>query len=127
MSSMSPTSGPAARSPTSTAWAKSALASMQPSKKWSGRDASSGHARPLRQHFLHDIPRHVRQAKIAALEAECQLEVIQAQEVQNRRVQVMHVDHVFHAVVADLVRLAQRQATLHAAASQPHRERLDVM
>ena len=70
---------------------------------------------------------HVGQAEVAALEAVRQLGVVQAQLVQDRRLQVVDVDRVLDHVVADLVGLAVDVARLHAAAGQPHRVGVDVV
>ena len=48
---------------------------------------------------------HVGQPEIAALEAVGQLRVVQAELVQDRRLQIVDVDLVLDDVVADLVGL----------------------
>ena len=42
----------------------------------------------------HDIPVHIRQPEIAALEAIGQLRVVEAEQVQNGGVQIVDVDFV---------------------------------
>lgn len=54
---------------------------------------------PSRQHTLHQFPMHVGQPVVAALVAECQAGVVDAQQVQHCGVQVMNVNGVFHDVV----------------------------
>ena len=81
----------------------------------------------LCQQLRHHIPMHVGQTEIAALEAVGQLGVVEAEQVQDRGVEVVDVDFVRRGVEAELVRLAERGAGLHAAAAQPHRETIRVM
>ena len=45
--------------------------------------------------------------------------VVEAEQLQQRRVQIVNVDAVFDRVEAEFVRLAQRQARLDAAAGHP--------
>ena len=47
--------------------------------------------------------------------------------MQNRRVQVVHVNLVLHDVEAEVIALAERDAGLDAAARQPHRECVRMM
>ena len=58
-----------------------------------------------RNHFFNHIPAHIRQPIVAALEAERQTFVVQAEQVHDRRLQVVDVDLFFGDVVTDLVRL----------------------
>ena len=60
---------------------------------WTGA-ASSPDELPLRQDLLHHVPVHVGQAEVAALELEGQPLVVDAEQVQHRRVQVVDVDDV---------------------------------
>ena len=55
---------------------------------------------------LTTLPAHVGQAEVAALEAEGEPLVVDAQQVEHRGVQVVDVDHVLDGVVAELVGLA---------------------
>ena len=48
----------------------------------------------LRQQLRHHVSMHVGQAEIAALEAVGQLGVVEAEQVQDRGVQVVGVDFV---------------------------------
>ena len=70
---------------------------------------------------------HIRQAKIAALETERQFRVLQTEQMQNRRVDVVDVATVFHGAETEFVGLADDRARFHAAAREPHRERVNVM
>ena len=60
------------------------------------------------QQLLHHLARHVGQAEIAALEAVGQLQVVEAEQVQDRGVEVVDVDRVLDDVPADVVGLADR-------------------
>ena len=53
--------------------------------------------------------------------------VVEAREVQHRRVPVVDVHHAVDGGVADFIRAAVAQAALHAAAGHPHREALGVV
>ena len=57
----------------------------------------------LRQQLLHHFAVHVGQAEVAALEAVGQPGVVEAQQVQDRGVQVVDVDAIFDGVEAELV------------------------
>ena len=57
----------------------------------------------LRQHLLHHPPVHVGQAEVAAGVAVGQLLVVEAEQVQDRGVQVVDVDLVLDRVVAVVV------------------------
>src|SRR5260370_13568170 len=69
----------------------------------------------------------VGKAVIAALEAVGQLLVVQAEQVQNGRLEVMDVDRILDDVIAQLVSCAEGQAALDAAAGQPHGEGVRVV
>ena len=73
------------------------------------------------------LPADVGQAEVAALKAVRQLQVVQAEQVQDRGVQVVDVDRVFHRRPADLVGLAVDLAALDAAAGHQHAERIRMM
>ena len=70
---------------------------------------------------------HVGQAIVAALEAERQAGVIEAQAIEQRRVEVVDVDRIASDVEAVIVGLAKGLAAANAAAGQPHREAAAVM
>ena len=68
------------------------------------RDKRGNHlAQQLRHQFAVDI----REAEVAALEAVDQLGVIEAEQVQDRGVQVVDVDGFFDCVEAELIAPAQ--------------------
>src|ERR1043165_4469710 len=72
-----------------------------------------------RQHFAHSPSSQIGQPKLAAAEAIGQAFVIDAEAVQDRRVQVVDVDVILGDVVAVLVGAAVDDAALDAAASEP--------
>ena len=63
---------------------------------------------PSAQDFLHESPMHVGQAVVAALEAVREPRVVEAEQVQQRGVQVVDVDRVGDDVEAEIVGLAVR-------------------
>src|SRR5262245_17192155 len=79
------------------------------------------------QEGLHHLAVHVGQAEVAALEAVGQLRVVEAQEVKDRRVQVVDVYLVLDNVEAQLVRGADGLAPLDPAPGQPHGEGVRVV
>lgn len=70
---------------------------------------------------------NVRQAVVAALEFVGQFSVIDTQQVQQRRMQVMDVDFVFSYVVANFVCRSDRLSGLDATTRHPHRERFHMV
>lgn len=51
---------------------------------------------------------HIGEAEIAALKTVRELQMIEAEEVQNGRVEIVHVDFVLRRVEAKFVRFAER-------------------
>ena len=76
---------------------------------------------------MYHVSVHIGQPIVAALEAEGKSFVIEAQQVQDRGLQIVDVDFVFHDAEAQFVGLAVMQAGLHAAAGHPHRETIGVV
>src|SRR6185295_17880131 len=72
-----------------------------------------------RQHLRHDFARHVGQAEVAALITVGEMFVIEAEEMKNRRVEIVDVDRLFRDAPADFVRLADDLSALHPAARHP--------
>lgn len=60
----------------------------------------------LCQQLLNHVPMHVGQAVVAALKAIAQARVIEAKQVQNRRLQVVDVNFVLGDAEAELVGFA---------------------
>mgnify|MGYP003541572192 CR=1 FL=1 len=81
----------------------------------------------LTQAFLHDFALHIRQAEIAALVAVGQPKVIDAEEVEDGRVEVIDVDGFLDRVVAELVGRAVDVPLLDARPGHPDREAVGVM
>src|SRR5262249_50044326 len=72
------------------------------------------HKDALRQDASDDAAGNVGQSEVAPLEAVSQPLVVDSEEVQNRRVEVVDVDRVLHDVVAEVVGLAPGDARLDA-------------
>ncbi len=70
---------------------------------------------------------HIREPKVAALEAIREFRVIEAEQMQNRRVQIVHVNFVHRRVETEIVALADGHAAFHAAAREPHRKTIRMM
>jgi hypothetical protein len=73
------------------------------------------------------VSAYVSQPEIPALDLIGQLGVIEAQQMQQGRMQIMDVDLIFHHIEAKFVGLADARTRLDATARHPHRERLRVM
>src|SRR5271157_1910273 len=58
------------------------------------------------QHLLHHVPRHIRQPEIPSHVVVRQPRVLQPEAMQDRRLQIVHVNLVLHHVHAQIVRLA---------------------
>src|ERR1041384_8425099 len=76
---------------------------------------------------LHNLPKVVGEAEVAAVLAVGQFLVIEAQRVENTGVQVMDMHWVFNSLPAEFVGAAIDRAALDAASGQPGRERLVVV
>ena len=74
----------------------------------------------LRNHFMNDAAKDVGQPRVAPLMKIRQLFVVHAHQRQERGVDVVQVDLVFHGGEAEFVGLAIRHAPFDAAAGQPH-------
>ena len=77
----------------------------------------------LSQNLLHHVPFDVRQSEIAALVVVGQARVIEPEQVQDRRLQVVDVNGVLDRFHTEVVGLAQVQSRLDAGAGQPDGER----
>src|SRR5690606_15788691 len=69
----------------------------------------------------------VGQAEISAAVAVGEPLVVDAQQVQNRRVQVVDVNFILHGEITVLVGGPVLDARLHAAAGEPHREAFGIV
>src|SRR5262245_223790 len=65
---------------------------------------------------------HAGKPAVPATVAECQTFMIETQQVQNGRVQIVNVHGVLDNAVAELVGAAVGRAAPDAAAGEPHRE-----
>src|SRR4051794_9829949 len=81
----------------------------------------------LRQDILQHVAMHIRQPEIAALMAVRQAGMLQAQEVQDGRLEVVRVNGVAADVETELVGTAVGHAGLEAAARGKEGEREGVM
>src|SRR5205807_10384212 len=81
----------------------------------------------LRQKLAHQLAVHVSQPEIAAGVTEDQVFVIQAEQVENRRLQIVHVDLVLHDMEAKLIGSAVSEAALDATAGHPDGKGLRMM
>lgn len=76
---------------------------------------------------MNNMTMHVRQAEVTAGVAECKSFVVEAQQMQDRGMQVVHVNSLFDRIPAEFVSGSVNIAALDAAAGQPHGETIVVM
>src|SRR5207249_8347560 len=81
----------------------------------------------LSNNLIEDLSVHIRESERATLVAIGQLLVVEAQQMQHRGVQIMHVHQLLHDVVAKFIRAAVRDALLHAASREQHGEGILAM
>src|SRR5215208_176446 len=79
------------------------------------------------EQFLNDFSMDIRQPKIPSLKAIRQLRVIEAKQMQHRRVQIVNVNFVHGRVKAEVIRFAERDAAFDPTASEPHRETIRMV
>src|SRR5215468_10927327 len=79
------------------------------------------------QNVFNDVAAGLGQAFVAAVVQECQVNVVEAEQVQDGGVQVVDVDGVFRGVQAEFVGRADDLATLDAAAGQQGGEAVGVV
>ena len=72
-----------------------------------------------REHSFHHVALHVGEAVVAATVAEGQARVIEAQQVQNGRVEIVDVNRVFRDAQAVFVGLAVNDSRAYARAGEP--------
>ena len=114
--------------------ATSAAIVRAPSRNFAARYRSTRRSLPhepssakLSKNRLHHVAGDVGQPEIAAAVAVGEPRVIEAQQVQHRRVQIVHVHRVLHGFEAEFVGGAVRHAALDAAAGQQHAEAVAVV
>ena len=71
----------------------------------------------LSENRCNDVPGHVSQAEISPLITVGKSLVIDAKQMQQRGVEIVHVDLVLDGVVAHLIGLAEGHSWAHTAAS----------
>ena len=76
------------------------------------------------ENFLHHMPAHIGETKRAAVKSVSELLMIEAELVENRRVQIVHVNFVLHGEMAEFVRGPERKAGFHTPTRQPDSEAL---
>src|SRR5205823_10046660 len=89
------------------------------SKRGSTRWDSKKPSHSSRQNLLHHVAAHISQPMMPSLELERQAGVVDAQAVQDRRVQVVDVDRIAGDVVAVGVGFAVGDAGLDGVAGRP--------
>src|SRR5258708_5829637 len=82
---------------------------------------------PLRQNVLHDMPLDVGKPEIAALKPIGELFVIEAEQVQDRGLQIVDSDFVADHREAKFIGFTIADAVFDAAACQEHRETIRIM
>src|SRR5204863_2754789 len=80
---------------------------------------ASARSAVLRQQLPDYVAVDVSEPIIAAFEPIGQLLVVDAQQVEQGRVEVVHVDRVFHHVVAEVIGATEHEPRFSAAASHP--------
>ena len=76
---------------------------------------------------MNNMTMHIRQTEVAAGVAECEAFVVEAQQMQNRGMQVVHVNSLFDRIPAEFISGTVYIAALDATASQPHGETIVVV
>ena len=77
---------------------------------------------PLCENVLNYLAGHVGEPEVTALESVGEPGVVDAEQVQNRRLEIVRVDWVLRDVVAEVVGRAVGHAAADAAAAHPDRE-----
>ena len=81
----------------------------------------------LAQEFRNDAAVDVGEAKIAATVAVREPRVVEAEQMQHGRLQVVHVHRFFHGLEPELVGCAVHRAAADAATGHPDREPMVIM
>ena len=77
--------------------------------------------------FANDVTVNVGQTSMRTIVIIGQPLMVQAEEMQDGRVEVMDVHHVFDGLVAEFIGRAEAETSLHARTGQPRGETLRVM
>src|SRR5689334_10469692 len=70
---------------------------------------------------------HVSEPELASLEAEGQPLVIDPEQMQDRRLEIVHVHRILHDIEREVVGLAVAESGLHPAARHPEGEGVGMM
>src|SRR5690242_9254721 len=76
---------------------------------------------------MHNLAADVRQSIVSALELVGEPCMVEPQQMEHRRLQVVYVHRVFGDVVAEIVRRPVDHARLNAGAGEPNRETARMM
>ena len=99
-----------------------------PTRSPQRRRCDLGHAlTQSRQQFAPHLACDVREPEVAPFKPMRQLLVIETEQPQDRRLQVVHMDRRLCDAVAEFVRRPHHGSLLDAAASEQHREAMRVM
>ena len=79
----------------------------------------------LLMQLAHDVSVHVCQPEIAAGMAVGELFVVEAEQMQDGRLQIVDMHRILHHLVTQVVGRAEGDARFHAAAGQPDRSRVE--
>ena len=81
----------------------------------------------LRQYIADDVPVDVGEAEVAALEAVGQFLVVDAEQMEHGRVEIVDRDDVLDGVITEIIRRAVADAAFDPAAGHPHGKAFDVV
>src|SRR5437867_3193064 len=83
--------------------------------------------RSLSDDPFHHTPFHVRQAEVAAAIPVCQFLMIEPEQMQNRGLQIVHVDRLVDNLETEFIRLPVSQACFDTTAGENNSEAVDVV
>ena len=83
--------------------------------------------RDLRDDFPNHISRDIREAKISAGMTISEFFVIESEQMQHRRVQIVNARAIFHSFEAEFVCCAIDRAAPHPSTSEPNAEAVMIM
>ena len=98
-------------------WRKRSLAPLLPCRG----EGDSG------EYFVDDVAVDVSESVVAALEAECELFVVKAEQVQDGGLEIVGCDFVFDNSETQFIRLSVIAASADATTCHPHREAIWVV
>jgi hypothetical protein len=81
----------------------------------------------LNQNLLDDLSVDIGEPEVPALKLIGQARVINAQAMQDRRLQIVNMDRILYDVVAMVIGLSNADAGFNSAASGPNRETARMM